>query len=191
MSAWSVVSVSVSPPRRGAGSQDSLVLRAKAATLSWSWGSQPASGTLVFVSEDGNYPRVTAGSWMEVTLYGKTFYGICQRGPGYNAANAPVPTVEGSGGKMVEVEFVDTREYLRWDRVFCVFNKSEVEVLNGVRVKRYWHIFPADWRTNVRTYTEGPLSAAQILNAVFNFHASASPQGTVGTIWDRVYHPVQ
>lgn len=101
-----------------------------------------------------------------------TFYGICK---------SVVPTV-GSDGRSTFQEFVDSREFLQWDKVYCAFNKREDKLVNGRFLKRYWHILPGDFNSQFKTYTNGPFAAFEILNYMFGSQTIESP-------WVRSYHP--
>ena len=87
----------------------------------------------------------------------------------------------GTEGFGTAQEFVDSRELLQWDVVYGCFNKRESRLVddgtgNMVWMRRYWHIFPLDFDTQSKTYTNGPLTALQIMDALF-----AAP--TVKTGW--------
>ena len=43
----------------------------------------------------------------------------------------------------------------------------DVRLVNGVRVKRYWHIYPAEWFSQTKVYTNSPLQAWQIVQMAF------------------------
>ena len=101
-----------------------------------------------------------------------TFYGICK---------SVAPTI-GSDGFSVYQEFLDSREVLQWDVMYCAFNKRESRLVDGVWVRRYWHILPRDFNTQAKTYTPGPLTGREILNYLFSSPTCESP-------WVRVYHP--
>lgn len=74
---------------------------------------------------------------------------------------------ETGDGKSLKVTVADNRILLQDDSVFGEFN--EVEVIEddlstpGIdRKKRYWHIYPADWATQKKTYTDAPHTAREI-----------------------------
>lgn len=68
-----------------------------------------------------------------------------------------------------------------WDVAYCAFNMVERRMVNGVMVKRYAHVLPANHAALAWTYTTTPYTAAQILDFLF-----AAP--TTETPWTRVYH---
>jgi hypothetical protein len=173
----------VSAPARGPGGQESLTLHLQSLAYTWSWGSQPAQGGLTYVAT-GELPAIFNNSWIEVDVFGRTFYGVLQNGPGRAADNSVIPTMRSSGGNTLEARFVDTRMYLQWDQVFGCWNRADVRIVNNRRVKRYWHILPANWASHRKTFTDTPYTAMQILESIFT-----AP--TIETLWVRVYHADQ
>lgn len=186
-SPWSVATATVSSPKRGPGTQpDTPAFAIQSLSFTWSWGSQPAQGSLTYVAAD-DFPPITYGAWLELTVYGKTFYGICQRGailvPQDDGTILGAPTERSSGGRTLRLEFLDPRRYLRWDKVFCAFNMLDIRMLDGLRVRRYKHLFPENYGRWIWSYTTKPVSAAFILRKVLAFSRSRTPLGTVGTDW--------
>jgi len=181
-SPWLIARVLVQPPKRGDGTQENLELYAQSVSFTWSWGSNPASGEITYVAPD-EYPSVISGAFLEMELYGKTFHGVCKAGP-LKIADQVIPTVRASSGRQVTLSFEDCRTYLKWDKVFCAFNMLEVRIVDGHRLRRYWHILPQNFRRWQKSWTTRPLTAATILDFIFNAE-------TVGTTWQRVYHPDQ
>lgn len=173
---WGQAEVRVMDPRRGPVGQPVVKFFPQALSLTWSWGVSPAEAKVLYVSDASNppLPNVLGGSWTEIELYGKIFYGLLMS-PVYSAT---------SRGNAWTLDFVDTREYLECDIVFGVFNREEVIMVAGVRTKRYWHVLPRDWAQGIRTYTSGPMTAQEILEWIFK-----AP--TMGADWVRVYHPDQ
>ena len=169
MSAFSIVNVA--PPPRGDAEQTPHDFALQSITLTWSWGAQPESATLVYI---GDAP-VSAGAELTITVYGnpanQVFYGICKK----------APSLVSSQGNTRSLEFVHMREFLSWDIAYCAFNKSEIRMVNGKRVRHFWHILPVNFNALKRTTSAAPLTAAQILNYLF-----AAP--TTETPWVRVYH---
>ena len=175
-------------------------------SFTWAWGSQPAQGAITFVSS-GAYPAITYGAWIEIDAFGKTFYGVCQQGPvivsdGVNST--VIPTERSSSGSTMRLDFQDPRLYLRYDVLFCCFNILDIRVINGIRVRRYKHMLPKNYKRHTWTYTTNPLSAAVIIQQILLFNtANYGANGTVGTIWTAssiwpngtyhpgAYHPVQ
>lgn len=177
-------------PKRGPGTQELINLEVASVSYTWSWGAQPAQGELVYYPRP-NLPQIVSGAWLELTVPGgpvvdevpkPVFYGVMTGGSLMDTTGQVIPTTRSSGGNEIRVSFMDTRFYLRWDAVYGCFNKTEIRMINGRRVKRYWHILPKDYGRHFKTFTDGPLSAAQILNWIFS-----SPD--VETLWGRIYHP--
>lgn len=175
-SPWAPVLVATSPARGGV-TQEEVTLYAQSLQLTMAWGVSPGSAVLTYVSadQDAVITPVSAGAFLTITAGGHTFYGICKQDSG----------VTGSDGRTRTLEFVDTRQYLDDDVVLCAFNiEDHYTNSNGVRVRGYKHLFPEDFDGWNWTYTDGPLTAAEILNAMFE-----AP--TVLTSWARVYHSDQ
>ena len=183
--------------RRGRSGTEQPEMDYDVERLTWtaSWGSQPGGGTAVFaldagkVAADPNFGRVDLGAWVELEVYGRKFYGVCVAGPGVTGgtgegAGQVVATDVGVDGAKVAASFADERVYLGWDVVFGAFNMEEARMVGGVRVKRYWHLYPRDYAESRKTWTEEPLRASQILDALFGAE-------TVETGWRRVYHAAQ
>ena len=163
--------VTVESPLRGTQTQLPITFRPSRLDLTWSWGLQPATAMLDLVYE-GTAPTVVPMALMTITAGGHTFYGF---------PNTVVP-VSSAQGRWIALEFVDMREFLQWDVVYGLFNRRENRLVNGVFVRRYYHIYPRDFNTSRRTYTNGPLTGAQILDLLFNADTVQSP-------WARTYHP--
>ncbi len=182
-SAWSQPVVVVQQPLRGPGTQEKAQFVAQSISLTWSWGHSPASAVITYVDQDPTGRlNVLVGASMSITLFGKTFWGICKT----------APTLLSSGGNRWTAEFIDRREYLQWDRVFGAFNMPDTRIVNGFRKRRYWHILPQDWAAHKKTFTTTPYSAATILDYIFAFNAENFPgRGTVNQVWQRTYHPDQ
>src|SRR5208282_5146787 len=97
--------------------------------------------------------RVTVGARMDFTIGAHYFAGVCKSDT----------LVNSSSGMLRTLDFADMRYFLTWDWCFGVWNMPDVRLVNGVRVKRYWHIYPADWSNQKKTYTTSPLWGWQIL----------------------------
>jgi hypothetical protein len=74
-------------------------------------------------------------------------------------------------GRSLHITITDNRIKLQDDSVFCYFNGVEIieddPNTPGIdRKKRYWHIYPEDWQIQKKTYTDQPLTAAQIVQKV-------------------------
>lgn len=171
MSAWTSIGVVAKTPPRGGGTQANRTIVAQSIQIATAWGSSPGTAIITYI---GTAVPVTTGAELTVTAGAHTFYGLCRADT----------VVDSSHGLTRTLEFVDFREYLAWDWVFCCFNKVETKLVDGERVRRYWHIYPADYLALRKTYTAGPLSAVEILDALFG-------ADTVLTSWLRVYHEDQ
>jgi hypothetical protein len=88
-----------------------------------------------------------------------------------------------------KVRISDLRIFLQWIMSFGEFNRSRRSAVNGRTVlrRRFRHVLP-DTRTGVLnfslgkvTYTTTPLTAAQIMNLLFQ-------SSSVATIWRCLYH---
>ena len=177
------VRVRVEGLARGSGTQPYLEFPAAQCVCTWSWGLQPATALIDWVTMS-QQPALLPLSLLTIELRHDptgevlhTFYGICKQ----------VAQTFGTEGFGTAQEFVDSRELLQWDVVYGCFNKRESRLVddgtgNMVWMRRYWHIFPLDFDTQSKTYTNGPLTALQIMDALF-----AAP--TVKTGWERTYHP--
>ena len=129
---------------------------------SFSWGSAPGTATLVYVGDN----PIVVGASISFQLGVNLFCGICL---------SCTETTSISGGRTWQVEFVDLREYLTWDFVYGAFNKPDVRLLGGTRIKRYKHLLPANFNAWRWTYTNDPLTAAQILNYIMTATTVGSP----------------
>lgn len=167
MSNWKPVKVTVTNPPRGAGNQNPNSFKSQSALISKSWGSQPGTATVVYV---GTAP-VTEGADVRIELGAHYFAGICRSDT----------EVKGSQGQLRTLEFIDFRDYLTWDYTFCAFNKPDVRLIAGTRVKRYKHLYPANYDAYAWTYTSTPLLGWQIVAAILGFTYLIN--GTIGTIW--------
>lgn len=164
MSGFSVL-VQASTPPRGGGQQSAVSFAAKYMSLTTSWGVNPAEARVTYVGTSGVPAPLTTGALIRLQLAGRTYWGICK------TDNA----VEGTGGRERTLQFVDMRFFLTKDTVFGVFNMSISQTVNGQRVKRYWHILPADIETGIKTFTDHPKSAAQIIYLLLTAPTVKSP----------------
>jgi hypothetical protein len=175
------VTVTVEAPARGSVQQSLVKFAAAQCVCTWSWGLQPATALIDWVSIQ-QQPAVVPMAQMTIQVVDtatgnalQTFYGICK---------SVTPTT-GSDGSSVYQEFVDSREVLQWDVMYCAFNKREsrlVQMADGSWqwLRRYWHILPQDFNTMSKTYTFAPLTGAQILDYLFSSPTCESP-------WVRSY----
>ena len=164
MSDHLTLSVTASGVPRGSGDQTETVFVAQSMTASFAWGSAPGTATIVYV---GNGAPIQTGAMIELRLGAHYFCGICKSDVGNTGS---------SEGMTRTLQFADLREFLSWDYVFCAFNKPWVVLVNGLRQKRYRHVYPANFDTLTWTITNAPLNATEILEALFE-----AP--TVGTRW--------
>lgn len=162
--------ITVSAPPRGSSSQNPIVFSARECVATWSWGLQPATALIDWVSAT-QQPAIVPLASLQIDVGGHTFYGFC---------TTVVPKF-GTDGISLMQEFVDNRELLQWDTVFGAFNMPEHRIVNGQFIRRYWHILPADFSTGTKTYSNTPYTAQQVLDFLFN-------ASTVFTPWSRVYY---
>jgi hypothetical protein len=143
-------------------------------TFSFSWGIQPGTASVTLNSyahvptPESEFPPVTVGGLVHLYLAGHHFWGICQ-------SNLPVV---GTSGCTTPMQLQDMRKLLQWDDVFGCFNKLEVRTIGGQRIRRYWHIYPENFPGHIKTYTNAPLTAAQILAKMFAAPTTESPWRT-------------
>ena len=162
-------SFTVAGPLRGTAQQagpftNNGTFVAQSMTAAFAWGSQPGTATIVYV---GSNAPIQTGAYIQLQIGALLFCGICK---------SDVQDNSSGGGLIRTLQFVDLREYLQFDYIFCAFNKPYVTLVNGRREKRYWHIFPQDYDTLTKTFTPGPLMAWEIVDKLF-----VAP--TVGTVW--------
>lgn len=169
-SPYGIVDVSAPAEHRGDDEVQPRKFKFQSASLTWAWGSEPATATLVYV---GRTP-VTIGAQLKLAIAGHTFYGLCK-------SDTPFQSSKGSKRTL---EFEDNRTYLDWDRVYAAFNIPDDRIVEGVRLKRYRHVLPLDYETLTWSYTLRPYSARRILDFLFS-----SP--TIADAWRRIYHPAQ
>ena len=149
-----MIQMTVSAPPRGGGEQAEQVFPCQSMRGSFAWGGSPATATLTYVGGDA---PVTQGALVSFQVGRHYFAGIC----------ASDTLFIGSSGNLRVLEFQDLRKFLTYDWVFGAFNLADVRLTNGVRKKRYKHMYPADVATYTWTFTDAPLQAWQILAAVF------------------------
>lgn len=146
-------------------------------SLTYAWGGTPSSADIIAKGES----TLGAGDEVVLNLDALTFYG--------KVVADPVDVSDSDGAK-IRFSIVDNRERLREDYVACRFNKVVIMEDNpstpGIdKWKRYEHIHPGDnWEAQIRTYTDTPYTAEEILDFVFD-----AP--TVNNTWLRDYHAAQ
>ena len=154
------------PPRplpNAVGTQAPVTYGLQSATVTYSWGSAPGTATLVYVGEQ----PVAVGASVSFQLGINWFVGVCR---------SCVENRSAEGGNTFTLEFQDARLYLAYDIVYGAFNKPDVRLAGGVRLKRYKHLLPANHGNWFWTYTDTPLTGTQILAYLLG-----AP--TVGTPW--------
>src|SRR5580658_5570095 len=164
------VQVTVSDPPRGGGAQTPVSYMPKACEISVSWGLQPATAVIDWVSATAP-PAILPGALTTIQMGGHIFWGFSNE----------VTKKSGSDGQTLMKQFVDLRAFLQWDQVYGLFNQRENRLVNGVFLKRYWHILPQNYATYTKTYTNSPYTALDLLDFLFNAPTVKSP-------WIRYYH---
>ena len=172
------VIVTADVPARGADPGQALIQFVPTeCVLTWSWGLQPSTALIDWVS--ASTQAIVPVADMKIELRRRsdaavlhTFYGLCRS----------VAPKTGSDGRSTFQEFVDTRDFLQWDMIYGMWNQRESKLVNGHWVRRYWHILPYNANLMLKTYTNAPYQAYQILDFMFNAPTVESP-------WARFYHP--
>jgi len=167
-----ICSVTISSPPRGIAPGAAAVFTPAEVVLTHSWGLQPSTALIEWVTQ-GIPGDLVAGSTIEIDLGEFTFYGVTDNF---------VERVASDGFSVLQ-EFRDNREFLMWDVIYGAFNIHENKYLNGVYVKRYKHLLPANFNANAWLWTDEPLTADQILEYIFQASTVQSP-------WLRSYHPL-
>lgn len=157
-----LIQINVKPAPRGQGGVFSNTFGVQSIRGSFAWGGSPSQATIVFAQNGA--PNLV-GQLMEIKLGGHYFAGICKNDS----------AVDGSHGRLREVVFSDLREFLTWDYIHAQFNMPVRRWINGVWRKRYYHIFPSDFDTHTKTFTDRPLLASEILGLVFTAPTVGSP----------------
>jgi hypothetical protein len=165
-----ICSIKVSSPPRGLTPGANAVFTPAEAVLTWSWGLQPATALVEWVSA-ADIPAIVAGSSIEISLGDHVFYGITDN----------FVRRAGSDGFSTVQEFQDNRWFLMKDVIYAAFNVPDARIINGQYLKRYKHLLPVDYNTNAWSFTVAPYSAQQILNFCFGAATVQSP-------WVRTYH---
>jgi hypothetical protein len=179
------VKVSVAPPDPARQPPDSSWVTtefgATATTISKSWGLQPGSASIRYAGSEG---PISAGHYLTIKAGGHVFAGICMKDV----------SEFGSNGQYRNLDFVDFRELLQWDDVYGYFNKVNRVTVGGQRYRRYEHILPSNWINGVKTYTNNPLSAQQIISYLITSPYNQTPwvikycHPTTG-VYTSGYHP--
>lgn len=164
------IEVTVTNPPRGQGQQESLGFFAQSLKATTAWGSAPGTAELIYPNTG---VQIYCGSLVVIQAGGHTFYGICRSDT----------LVDGSHGKLRTLSFVDTREFLTWDVVFGLFNRVDIRMVEGVRVRRFKHIYPADYKLQKESFTDDPLTAAEIIRALLGAPTVGSPWLAAGPVF--------
>lgn len=165
-----ICSIKVSSPPRGLTPGVSAVFVPAEAVVTWSWGLQPATALIDWVSAVPQ-PAIVAGSSLEIDLGGHVFYGITDNFVWRQATD----------GFSTMQEFLDNRWFLQKDVIYAQFNLPDSRIINGVYQKRYKHLLPPDFNANNYTFTTTPYTAQQVLDYCFGASTVQSP-------WLRGYH---
>lgn len=119
-----------------------------------SWGVTPASATIIC---PGGGVDVAEDDDVVINIGGSTFYGV-------------VTSVveETTQGVMTRIQAADKRLFLHREYVCGSFNMVEIREDNlatlGIdRQRRFVHIYPANWNTQLKTYTDEAHSAWEII----------------------------
>lgn len=132
----------------------------KSLTFTDAWGISPGSGQATMPGYDFG---LSAADDFSLTFGSRTIHGTVKN---------PVRRV-GTDGIEWEITLVDNREKLTWDSLACQLNIVDIEEVDPTsfgktRRRRYKHILPNDWHAQIVTYTQNPLTAAEVLDYVFD-----------------------
>ncbi len=161
--------VNVSGPTRGSSLQQPVTFRPSRLEFTTSWGLQPGSGFVEWVSETP--VDMYCSSEVVLTIGSRTFTGITR---------GVVRVVRHSDGFAYTQDLADHREYLQWDYVHGSFNVRDSKIVDGELRKRYVHVLPVNAAKGLKTYTDAPYTARQILDFLFDGPSVESP-------WARTY----
>lgn len=154
-----VIAVFGSPPRGTAGGNYPQDAKVQSISYTASWGVNPGQGNITYVS-GSDFPheaKITAGSFVKIkTIHGHLLTGIVQK-------DEPIRS---STGHSRALSFIDFRDYLNWDDIYCLFNIEDKTIVAGSRQKRFKHLLPADFDKQAWWYTNFPFSAAEILRMI-------------------------
>jgi hypothetical protein len=165
-----VVTITSAP--RGLPGQPAVTFVPAQVVCTWSWGLQPATALIDWVSASAQ-PSVVSGASLQIAVGGHTFYGFTDN---------VVLRVATDGFSLMQ-EFKDNRDYLQWDMVYGAFNAQDNRIVGGEYIKRYKHLLPANFDAGEWTYTNAPYQANQILDFLFGAATVQSP-------WSRSYDEV-
>lgn len=173
-----ILRVDSKPTYRGGTPAATRRFYCQSMNLTWSWGSDPASATLLYLL---NAAPVSIGELLTIQVpvgangaASHTFYGVCKSDVAHT----------GSDGINRRLEFLDSREFLDWDWVYGAFNKDASRVVSGVRTRQWKHLLPANFNAGRWTFTNAPLTAEEILDYIFGAATCQDP-------WVRTYHADQ
>jgi len=160
MSYGAPIQVKVNPSPRSPGGA-AQTYHAKSFRGSFAWGGSPGEATIVYV---GDAP-ILPGNLVTLQLGAHRFAGLCISETALNSTR----------GQLRELQFHDLREFLTWDFTFCTFNNPERRLVNGVWVKRYWHIYPWNYDAQIKTFTASPVPAWAMVAAILDGPTIGSP----------------
>ena len=155
----STISITVETPRRGGIRVTSATFLAKELDLTLAWGSAPGRASITYVPAAGAV-AVPSGAVVKIETQGQKFTGLCMRDQLAASANE---------GTVRRIDWVDFREYLKWDFIYAAFNIQEDRLGSNGFERVWWHVLPEHFHTGRRTYTPRPLSADAILDACLGF----------------------
>lgn len=169
MSVWTTVPFVAGDKVRGGTGAPNVGYVAKSLDASFAWGARPAVAKIEYIEDQAQVP-IVVGSALTITIPDTTrlFYGVCVR---------DFLKDDASGGRVRELTFHDSREFLGYDAVFCVFNRRDVRMVNGVVRRRFWSILPANFVSGLKTFHDAPYTAAEVVPMLFG-------AGTVFSPWE-------
>lgn len=172
--------VRVSSPQRGRIHATSSQFYAKELNLTMSWGSAPGRATITYL-HNPEQAAVPSGAEVSIVADGRTFTGICLRDQ---------LSVGGTQGQLRHIDWVDTREYLKWDHIYAMFNMQYHTDASNVLMRSWWSMLPEHAHVSRRTYLPKPMSALDIVRACLGFTRRRYPRlYTVETTFHAEFHP--
>lgn len=145
------------------------------------WGARPGEARVKYLLPANGVP-VPVMALVKIEWGSNSWWGVCV--DDQEERSDSVGVIRG-------LRVLDTRQYLEWDTVFAAFNIRENRIVEGRLERRYRHLLPKNFVSGTYTFTRSPMTAAQVLKAVFGFtRASRSPEYTVEVVWRLVTHRV-
>jgi hypothetical protein len=149
-------------------------------TFTTAWGAQPGFAELTYVAASEATVRVPRGAELTITGAGHTFTGVCVSDRSEEGA---------TDGRRRTLRFEDFRFYLAKDFVLAAYNLVDVRLVDGVLRRRYAHVLPQHFATGQKTFTNAPLTAAEVVESLFGFTRKNFRTGyTVETQWRLILH---